>query len=325
MKVLILGGTQFVGLHMTQVALNRGHEVTLFNRGKTNPHIFPNVERLIGDRKADISALENRTWDAVLDVNGYHPNDMIPVLNALKGKVGHYAFISTVSVHPESNENDDETAPVAPEPDPSESVTGETYGGFKVTCERMVQEIFPTALIVRPGLVIGANDHTDRFNYWVIRAAQGGDMLLPPQNSPLQVVDGRDLASFTISQIERNASGIYQVTGLPATITIEQVFNIAKRVTDGETTPHYMTDEFLLDAGVQVFADLPLWLSTDMHGFYKRNVSKALDAGLTYHSLEDSIEDIWNWWQAQRSGSALKAGMNREREAEILAKANATN
>jgi 2'-hydroxyisoflavone reductase len=321
MKLLILGGTQFVGFHITQAALANGHQVTLFNRGKTNPTLFPQTEKLQGDRVTDLSSLEGRTWDAVIDVNAYHPNVLRKTLAVLNGQVGQYTFISTVSVHPDGNVGDDENAPLAPEPDEELPVGGETYGGFKVACERLVQEAFPdNTLIIRPGLVIGSHDHTDRFNYWVVRASLGGDMLLPPSDSILQVIDARDLAQFTVKLTQEKTTGIYEATGIANSVTIGQVFEIAKRITQSDTTPVWATDEFLLENGVQPFADLPLWLPKSDSGFYQRSVKKATDAGLTFHNIDDSIQDFWMWWQRERLGSALKAGMNPDKEREILEK-----
>ena len=211
-KLLVLGGTRFVGRHLVEAALARGHEVTLFNRGN-HPEVFPEVEGLIGDRDGDLGALENRTWDAALDTSGYVPRLVRDSAERLRDAVGHYTFISTVSVYPDTlPPHADEDARVRGLEDPlTEEVTNGTYGGLKVLCEEAVREIYGArSLVIRPGLVVGPYDPTDRFTYWPVRVAEGGEVLAPGvPEAPVQFIDARDLAAWTLGMIEGRETGTY--------------------------------------------------------------------------------------------------------------------
>jgi 2'-hydroxyisoflavone reductase len=326
MRLLILGGTQFVGRRITEAALTRGHEVTLFNRGKTNANLFPSAKVLIGDRKSDVSALQGTSWDAVIDVNGYFPADVERILNAVTTQ--HYTFISTISVYAEHHAGDDETATLASMPEGADETqfTGETYGPLKVKCEKLVEARYPhNTLIVRPGLVVGAYDHTDRWTYWTVRTARGGTMLVPDSRErPIQVIDARDLADFTVKLTEQGATGIYNATG--HSTPLGDILNAAADVTG--ITPRYVLadDAFLLENGVQPWQDFPIWMPADGNGVHHKNIQKALDAGLVLHSVHETIEDLWRWWQAERADTPLKGGsLSPERERELLDKWNASH
>src|SRR5215204_453407 len=220
MNILVLGGTAFLGRHIVEIALQRGHNLTLFNRGQTNPNLFPNIENIHGDRKLSLDPLANRQWDIVIDTSGYHPKDVRASAEFLAGSVGRYLFISTISVYADfSTSNLDENAPVERLDDPdSATVSNETYGPLKTHCEDVVQEIYGTrSLIIRPGLIVGPHDPTDRFTYWPVRAQRGGEILAPEGYDALtQYVDVRDLAAWTLDAATADLSGIYNVTG-PAT------------------------------------------------------------------------------------------------------------
>lgn len=324
MRLLILGGTQFVGRRITEAALAHGHEVTLFNRGKTNANLFPDANVLIGDRKSNVSALEGTTWDAVIDVNGYLPADVERVLSAVA--TTHYTFISTISVYAEHHAGDDESAAIAPMPEGADEskITGETYGPLKIQCEQLIESRYPNhTLIIRPGLVAGAYDHTDRWTYYTVRTSQGGDMLVPGNpERPIQVIDARDLAEFTVQMTAKLATGIYNVTG--HSTPLGDLLSEATAVTG--TSPIYLwaDDAFLLEHGIQPWQDFPIWMPESTNGVHHKNVQKALDAGLVLHPIRETISDLWAWWQAERADTPLAgSSLSPERERELLDKWNA--
>ncbi|HET9866459.1 MAG TPA: NAD-dependent epimerase/dehydratase family protein, partial [Nitrospira sp.] len=234
MRILIIGGTRFLGRHLVEAALARSHEVTLFNRGKSNPDLFPQLETILGDRETDVEKLKGRIWDAVIDVAGYVPRVVRLSAEVLEPNVSRYVFISSVSVYDNfSKAGIDESDPVGKIEDESvEEITGETYGPLKALCEKAVQELYrERALIVRPGLIVGPHDPTDRFTYWPVRVARGGDVLAPQKpEAPIQVVDVRDLADFIIKLIQENASGIYNATGPDYELTIGELLDVSKQV-----------------------------------------------------------------------------------------------
>lgn len=325
MKLLILGGTQFVGRHTVQVALDRGHQVTLFNRGKTNADLFPNVERLQGDRGlrgsvADLAALRGRTWDAVIDVNGYVPRQIREMADVLRGNVGHYTFVSTVSVF-EAFETPGltETSKFAAFPegvDPAaEEITGETYGPLKVACESAAEAAFADhALIVRPGLVVGPDDHTDRFTYWPARIAQGGDVLVPgtPPGRLSSVIDGRDLAAFIVSATERALTGAFNAT-CPS-FRFETLVETCRAETGNKAAFTWVSEAFLEEQKVGPWSELPLWLPFDL----TPNVSKITDAGMTFRPLAETVRDTLAW-DRERGDVPRKFTFTAERERDLLA------
>ncbi len=320
MNLLILGGTKFVGRHITEAALAHGHEVTLFNRGRTHADLFPNVRTLTGDRKTDVSALTGTVWDAVIDVNAYLPDEPARVLDVLT--TSHYTFISTISVYAEHHPGDDESAPLASMPDGADQtqVTGETYGPLKTACEQVVQTQLPDrALIIRPGLVVGPHDHTDRWTYWVVRTSYGGDMLAPGSpDRPMQVIDARDLAEFTVTMTEKQATGIFNVTGHGT--PLGDILDAARRLTQADTRFVWADDAFLLERDVRPWQDFPIWMPQADNGVHQKNIRKALKAGLTPRPIADTIAGIWEWWQDERLGSDLHGGsLSRERESQLLA------
>jgi 2'-hydroxyisoflavone reductase len=323
MKLLILGGTQFVGLHITEAALAAGHEVTLFNRGKTKSDLFPQVEKLTGNRDPNIdeglTALAGRQWDAVIDVNGYIPRIVRASAELLKDSLKHYVFISTLSVYddPETLYHD-EDAPLLPMPENEslEEYKGHTYGPLKVLCEEVVQEIYADhALILRPGFVVGPHDHTDRFTYWVRRVAQGGEMLCAGKpDDPVQFVDARDLAAFTIALTAQQRTGVYNVTGPAAPLTWGQVFDQTKALRGSDTTFTWVDHDFLHthDAKQQ---EIPMILPPEYEGVMRFSNERAKQAGLTFRPLKDTITDLLAW---DAEHGKPHAGFTRERETELL-------
>ncbi len=317
MKLLILGGTAFVGRHIAEAALARGDEVTLFHRGRTRVPAFDKVETLLGDRDGDLSALAgSRTWDAVVDTSAYLPRVADASSRLLADRAGIYAFLSTVSVYKDFSQvgiTEQTPRAVIKEPLP-DTVSNETYGALKARCERAAAAHFPgRLLIVRPGILIGPHDYTGRFAYWVRRVAEGGEMLAPGRpGSPLQVLDARDLAAFVLDRIDARDSVIYNATGPAEPLSWVGLFEDCEAATGVPVRMHWVEDERLSAAGV-TGADLPLWIPAGpaTAGFYTVSSAKAVAVGLRHRPLAESIADVL----ASAQG---KAGMPRTREAELL-------
>lgn len=319
MKILILGGTIFVGRHLVHVALERGHEVTLFNRGRHNPSLFSKVEKLRGDRMtSDLEALQGRKWDAVIDTCGYVPRVVRESTELLADHVEHYTFISTISVYRDWNtSNMDETAPLATiEDETTESVTGETYGPLKALCEQTAEKAMPErVLTIRPGLIVGPDDLTDRFTYWVDRVSRGGEILAPGRPERLvQIIDVRDLAEWNIRMVEAKQTGIYNAVGPKYPLTMETILDECRTVTQSEASLIWVDEAFLHEQQVAPYSEMPLWIpETDDTIDFK----KAILAGLTLRPLKDTIQDTYDW-NANYPRDKWRAGITSEREIELL-------
>ena len=327
MNILILGGTKFLGRHLVDSALARGHNVTLFNRGKTNPGLFPNVETILGDREHDIEKLNGRAWDAVIDVAGYYPRIVRLSATGLERSVGRYVFISSISVYPDSILNKigiDENDPVGKiEDETIEEITGESYGPLKALCEKTARDIFgdERALIIRPGLIVGPNDPTDRFTYWPMRVARGGEVLAPEKpNVPVQIVDVRDLSEFIIKMIEEKASGIYNATGPNYELSLGAMLEACKEVSGSDATFTWAAVDFLKQNNVAEWSDMPVWIpdNAESAGFSRVDVSKAIKAGLKFRALNDTICDTIDWANTRPADHEWRAGLKPEREQELL-------
>jgi 2'-hydroxyisoflavone reductase len=321
-KLLILGGTRFLGRHLVDAALVRGHDVTLFNRGQTNPGLFPGLETLIGNRDGNLASLKNRSWDAVIDTCGYFPRLVRSSAELLKDSVEHYTFISSISVYDENAVQIDEKTLVGTIEDSTiEEITGETYGPLKALCERAVQEIFPEgALIIRPGLIVGPHDPSDRFTYWPVRMARGGEVLAPgdPQ-MPVQIIDARDLAEWNIELVEDRLTGVFNATGPKTTLSMIELLESCQEVSGLPSTLTWVSEEFLLGQKVVPFIELPLWLPKSEWAMSRAGISKALIAGLKFRSLRDTIADTLDWDQTRPVERVWVNGLKPEREAELLA------
>lgn len=324
MKLLIIGGTQFVGRALAEAALADGHEVTLFNRGNTNPDLFAEVEKLRGDRDNDLSALEGRKWDAAIDTCGYIPRHVKMTAELLADSVDLYTFISTISVY----DGEKITGPGAKEDaalkmledESVEEVTGETYGGLKVLCERAADAAMPGRVLhVRPGLIIGPHDPTDRFTFWPVNVARGGRLLAPPPDAPMQVIDTRDLAAWTLAQTAAGTTGAFTATGPAESLTFGAMLATCRAIAGDSAAEVLHADaDFLTENGVSYWSDLPLWSPPDNEGMMQLDISKAVNAGLRFRPLADTIADTLAWFDAER-GDALKTGISPERHAEVLA------
>ena len=323
MKVLVLGGTEFVGRHAVQAALARGHEVTLLNRGLTNPGLFPEAEHLRGDREttAGLAALSGRRWDAALDTCGYRPRVVRASAEALVDAVQHYTFISSLSVYPdERTPGLDESAPVAELDDPStEDITDETYGPLKALCEREVRRIFEDgALVIRPGYIVGPNDPTDRFTYWPHRVASGGEMLMPDPGYRVQVIDVRDLGDWWIRLAEHRVGGVFNAVGPEGSLVLGDIVEAARPASRTELTPVSPDTGWLLDQGVDE-GDLPLWHPREEEaGVMSFATSKAVAAGLTHRPIGETVRDTLQWDSTRPAGRSLAAGMDPERERTLI-------
>ena len=324
MNILIIGGTRFLGRHLVDSALARGHQVTLFNRGKSNRTLFPTIETIIGNRKHDLGQLTSRSFDAVIDTCGYFPRDVRLSAQILKNVAASYVFISSISAYADVSQiGITEDSPLASMPDETvEEINGETYGPLKVLCEKAVEAEFgERALISRPGLIVGPYDPTDRFTYWPVRVARGGNVLAPEKPSvPVQIIDGRDLADFTIQLIEQKANGAYNATGPDYDLTLGTMLETCKQVSGSDAVFHWASVEFLNQNNVAPWSDMPVWVpdTPEEAGFSKVDVSKAIKAGLTFRPLADTVRDTIEWAKTRPADYVWRAGLKAEREAELL-------
>jgi 2'-hydroxyisoflavone reductase len=322
MRILMLGGTSFVGRHMVEAALARGHQITLFTRGLTNPTLF-DVERLTGDRDGHLDALGGRAWDAVIDTSGRVPRVVRQSVELLVEAVGRYAFVSTKSVYAAfPPEGVSERSPVI-ELDPgAREDDAANYGGLKVLCERLVERAYgERALVLRPGLVVGPHDPTDRFTYWPCRLARGGEVLVPGDaGRALQMIDARDLAAFAIHAVERSLSGTYNVLGPRDPLTMGGLVAAcaAEAATAAELT--WVTDDFLLDQEVVPYRDLPLWMppTAGREGFMRADTSRAARDGLTLRGIRDTVADTLAFGRTLGPDHVWRAGLAPERERRLL-------
>lgn len=326
MKLLVIGGTRFVGRHIVEFALSRGHEVTLFNRGKSGAELF-NVETIVGDRDGETDQLSGRKWDAVIDTCGYVPRVVEQSAHQLSDQVDLYCFISTISVYEEgqSASMDENAAMKRFETVPTtEEITGESYGPFKTMCEESVISIMggDKSLIIRPGLIVGPNDTTDRFTYWVDRYSRRGPVLVPDRpQQPIQFVDVRDLAEFTVRMVEEKSTGVFNVTGPAHDTVMGEVFGVLKQNCGGLPEEVLVSNDFLTENEVKEWRDLP-FITPIGEDIPVVDISKAISCGLTIRPMAQTVIDTAEWHRNRGENVELKAGMSREREAELLAKAN---
>ncbi len=330
LDLLILGGTGFLGPHVVQAALARGHRMTLFNRGVTNSHLFPDLEKLKGNRDPEVdeglSALEGRYWDGVIDTSAYVPRLARASAEVLADQVEHYVFVSTISVYAGfSTLGMDEGAPVGTLDDPAvEEVGGTTYGPLKALCEAAIEEAMPgRAAHVRPGLIVGPRDQTDRFTYWPMRVARGGEVLAPPARDPVQFIDVRDLAEWILDVLERRIAGVYNATGPASPMSVEELLYGCKAVTGGDARFVWTPADFLEEEQVRAWSDLPVWIPSEgaMRGLTSIDCAKAIAQGLSFRPLADTVRATLDWIQGepQERRQVLSAGLSPERELKALA------
>lgn len=322
MRLLMIGGTRFVGRHIVAAALAEGHDVTVFHRGQTGPDLFPSVEHRLGDRDGDLAALAEGRWDATIDTCGYVPRQVHALADRLGDRAGHYTFVSSVSVYDRPVAGYREDAALATLADPTvEEVTGETYGGLKVLCERAALERFgPETLIVRPTYVVGPDDYTWRFPWWITRLALGGEVLAPgPAADPAQVIDGRDMAAWIVAMVGAGRGGTFHAVGPVEPITWGGLLEaVASLVAPAGTTLRWIDADTLRADGLDG-AVLPMWSGGDDDRFQlAADPSAALLAGLVLRPLHETVADTLAWALDQTQPTS--PGLAPSREADLLSR-----
>ena len=315
MRLLLLGGPRFLGRAVIDASLERGHEPTLFNRGTTNPDAYPDVERIAGDRDGGLDGLRGRTWDAVVDTSGYLPRVVRASARMLSDAVGHYVFVSSISVYGSFADVVDEDAALAELSKPGSEDVGRDYGALKALCEDEVASVFRgRSTAVRAGLIVGPHDPTGRFTYWPHRIARGGDVLVPgPAWRPVQLIDVRDLAEWIVNAAENRIAGAFNVTG---PTTMGAVVDAARRVAGASVRAVEVDDEFLVAQGVGEWMELPLWVDTrnkEWRRFLEVDVSRALEAELAFRSLDETVAAT-----LAEAETVEGVGLRPEREHELL-------
>jgi 2'-hydroxyisoflavone reductase len=325
MRVLILGGTQFLGRHLVESALARGHAVTTFTRGKHDDVLPPAVERLTGNRDGDLSALAGLRWDAVIDTSGYVPHVVGRSARLLAEQADFYVFVSSISVYKDwpGVSAIDESFAVGTLEDPSvEEVNGETYGPLKALCEREVEAAFNgRCAIVRPGLIVGPFDPTNRFTYWPDRVARGGAVLAPGRPESLtQIIDARDLADWLVTLAEGHTTGTYNATGPDYPLTMLSALETMRAISQSDTRFTWVADDFLERNEVGAWMEMPLWIpEREATGLGDVNCKRALAAGLIFRPLEETVRDTLAWRRTLPADAEWPAGLKPEREKELLA------
>lgn len=335
MKILILGGTRFLGRAIVKEALKRKHEITLFNRG-TNKEVFPDLEQLVGNRDQDVSLLKKRNWDAVIDTCAFAPHQIKNIAAVLRDNVEHYSFISSISVyrdwippniteeyHLQSIQSDKlkevEVGTVSPY---------EYYGALKALCEAEVEKNWPGhALHIRAGLLVGPYDYSDRLPYWVERVAQGGRILVPGRlDRPIQLIDVKDIASWVIHMAENRNAGVYNVTGPNNQLTIEELLNMCRAVTGSDGEWVSVDEPFLRAHKIEPWTEMPLWIPEDFSlegekapwkGTFTISIDKAVRTGLSFRPLKETIQEVYHW-ERERHHSDKVAGLSRDKECALL-------
>jgi nucleoside-diphosphate-sugar epimerase len=314
MRLLILGGTKFLGRHVVDAALAARHDVTIFTRGKTNPDLYPEVEHLTGDRDGDLAALVGRTWDGVIDTSGYVPRILRQSAELLRDAVGRYVFVSSISVYADFSKPLNESSPVAELEDPATEEIMEHYGALKAACETVIDEVYgDRGANVRAGLIVGPYDPTDRFTYWPRRIAAAGDVLGPGDPSaPVQFVDARDLAAWMVEIALIGPGGTFNATGPAEKLTFSAFLERATAAIGSDANVVWVEEQRVLDAGIEGWSELPLWLpGNEYAGMAQADTRRAREAGLTFRPLEETVVDTLAW---DRTVEGDRPTLTREKE-----------
>jgi len=332
LRILILGGTRFIGIHTVEYALARGHEVTIFTRGQHEAALSDEVIRLIGDRDGQLDALKGGTWDAVIDDSGFYPRHVRLSAELLAPNVGQYVFISTISVYKDLSRPPDETSPVGTLADPTvETTDRRAYGALKALCEQAAQHAFPgRCTVIRPGLIVGPHDYTDRFTYWPARAARGGNILAPgAARDRIQFIDARDIAAFCVHSIENRIHGVFNAVAAPGTFTIGALLAESRAAALKLAKPQlpmtvtWVAAAFLQDQNVQAWTDMPVWVpeTGNFAGAAEISAKRAYSAGLRIRALSATVRDtlLWHLSRPISEQQKLQAGLPADREAQVLA------
>ena len=323
MRLLVIGGTMFLGRHLVDAALEAGHEVTLFNRGKTNPDLYPDVTKLRGDRReGDLAAIKDGEWDAAIDTCGYFPREIRAITEILKDRVDHYTFVSSISVYADFSQPTDEQSPVDTTDDPEAvEMTNETYGPLKALCEQAAEDAMPgRVLVVRPGLIVGPFDVTDRYGYWPWRLAQGGEVLAPgPEDDVVQIIDGRDLAEWMVRVVDRQLTGVFNATSEPFTFAeMVEGARLAAGTDAGRVT--WVDPKWLLEKEVAPWMELPVWIPQGIgsDAMHRSSVDRAVAEGLTFRPQKEIAADTLAWLRTRPAGTGWEHTLKPEKEAALL-------
>ncbi len=326
-KILILGGTGFLGPALVELARPRGHTLTLFNRGKTRPGLFPDVETLLGDRDGNLKALEGRKWDAVIDTSGYVPRVVGASAGLLAPNVEHYIFVSTISVYADTSRYGiDEDSPLATVQDEKTEDVSQHYGALKALSEKAAETAMPGRVAtVRPGLIVGPGDSTDRFTYWPVRVARGGEVLAPGDGEdPVQFIDVRDLAAFILGLVERRDTGTFNATGPAEPLPMRAMLEACKTANGGDARFTWVDSDWLVEQQkVMPWSHMPVWIprSGEAKGMGRVSNARAMMLGLTFRPTVDTARDTLAWFKTlpPERQAKMRAGIPPEREAEVLA------
>jgi len=334
MNILIIGGTIFLGRHCVASALSRHHTVTLFHRGKSNPDLFPDIEHLYGDRKHDTQALRGRHWDAVIDTCGYLPSDIDPVADVLADTVDFYQFISSVSVYANTAVHgiteDYETAMMPPDADRSVFAM-EHYGALKYLCEQRVAQRYGMQKVqnIRPGLIVGAHDPSDRFTYWIRRGSQGGSIIVPGGHTyDIQYIDVRDLADWMIFCAENHVTGTYNAVTPKAFVTLSTIIEKAGECANVQQTLLYPSDTFFEEQNIAPWSQMPVWIPATMNGyegFSSISSEKAIARGLTFRTPSDTVRAVYLWDKHRDHAVPLRSGITPEQEKDLILRLEQTS
>ncbi len=324
--LLILGGTGFIGPHLTQEALRLGWKVTHFNRGKRSAGGVPGVETLIGDRKGQLEALRGRTWDVVIDDTGYIPKYVKMSAELLASNVGYCLFISSISAYASFAKPNDERSPTGKLSDPDiEEVTNDTYGPMKALCEQYSEQAFKGRIaVVRPGYIVGPLDPSDRFTYWPVRVSRGGEMLAPgTPHDPIQVIDVRDLVIWMMRLVETRTTGYFNAISPPRAFTMGDLIEASRRASPkSATTVTWVSEDFLASHWKPEELDLPPWSPTkgDSAGSSLTTVQRAAHTGLRSRPLQETVRDTLEWFHSLPADrqAKLHAGLDSRKEADTL-------
>jgi len=323
LRILLLGGTGFLGPHLVENARARGHTVTLFNRGKTHPELFPDVEKLRGDRNGQLDALRGRSWDAAIDTSGYVPRIVKLSAELLSKQVEQYVFISSISVYPDDvKPGADENTPVQQLTQPGSEEVRKHYGALKALCEEAADAAMPGRTTnVRPGLIVGPGDPTDRYTYWPVRIDRGGEALAPgTPDDPVQYVDARDLAAWIVQTAERGAVGVFNATGPERPLGMAAMLASCTKAAPKPASLTWVPEKFLEEHKVSPWEDMPVWTGS-LGGFSRIDCRKAIRAGLRFRSADETARDTLAFWKTLPDDrrKKLRAGISPEREQEVLA------
>ncbi len=323
LRILILGGTGFLGPHLVENGRARGHTLTLFNRGKTHPELFPEVEKLRGDRDGQLDALKGRSWDAAIDTSGYLPRIVKLSAELLAPSVKQYVFISSISVFPDDvKPGANESTPVQALTEPGSEEVRKHYGALKALCEKAAEAAMPGRTTnVRPGLIVGPGDPTDRYTYWPVRIDRGGEALAPGNaGDPVQYVDARDLAAWIVHAIESGTVGVFNATGPEKPLDIGAMLSSCRKAARDPAELTWVPEKFLEEQRVSAWDDMPVWTGSS-GGFSRIDCSKAIRSGLRFRAADETARDTLAWWKTlpEDRRKKLRAGLSPEREKEVLA------